>query len=219
MAFVHRGAVRPRWGLGSRQAHEAKAFWSGVAFQSRVERPAEATVWGCGLVNVQKGGREAARGFPQPRGFWFSRHQAGERCLREARAWAKLKTVRAEAGVFPCRGERKRLWGGLKVWLPVRQRRVRPAVGRAARLSGLPGGTNGTKRPKQQGGVAPNRAFSGRGCAPWRPWRQKFRVESANGGAGWHAPPLTLSLGSLFFKDRTVLCRNELTIHIGLKRS
>jgi len=68
-----------------------------VAFQPRLERQAEATVWGYGLVNAQKGKREAAKGFHRPKGFWFGRHRAGERCLRKAVAWAKLKTVRGKA--------------------------------------------------------------------------------------------------------------------------
>ena len=56
---------------------------------------------------------------------------------------------------------------------------MRPAVGQAVGLRGWCAGANGAKRPKQQGGVAPNRAFSGRGCAPRRPWRQKFKVTFA----------------------------------------
>ena len=41
----------------------------------------------------------------------------------------------------------------------------------------------------------PNRACSGRGYAPGRPARQKFRVSFALRLFGRHAPPLTLSLG------------------------
>jgi len=45
-------------------------------------------------------------------------------------------------------------------------------VGLAARPRGYSAGANGAKRPKQQGGIAPNRACSGRGYAPGRPARQ-----------------------------------------------
>ena len=199
MAGLSPSAVVPRGHSGasaSQGERKAKAFWREVAFQSRLERPAEATVWGYGLVNAQKGKREAARGFPQPSGFWFGRHRAGERCLRKARGWAKLEAGRAEASSFPMLWQVQEDGRRAEGRLSAGQRRVHPAGGWAARLSGRSAGTGGAKRPRQQGGVAPNRACSGRGYAPGRPARQKFGKILAVGDVGRHAPPLTPSLAS-----------------------
>ena len=143
----------------------------------------------------KKGRREAARGFPWPSGFWFGRYRAGERCLREARGWAKLKTVRGKAPAFAMPWQAQKAGRRAEVRLFAGQRRVRPAVVRAANLRGWCAGTGGAKRPRQQGGVAPNRACSGRGYAPRRPRRQKFRVESANGGVGRPRPAADAIVG------------------------
>jgi len=75
------------------------------------------------------------------------------------------------------------------------------AVELAARLSGLLGGTNGARRSKQWGGIAPNRACSGRGYAPRRPARQNSEKSSPSMVVDSAAPPLTPSLGDKYTQD------------------